>query len=122
MNSNDPQSTPPASIEALQTTCQTWVGEAESFVRRHPVASVLTTLGVGCALGIMARELMAPPPTARQRAYDLLEDIQARVSGFTQPMAGKVTHLAEDGASAIRRGFDSAADSRLGSRIKQWFS
>ena len=53
------------------------LSQVEDVIRRHPLACVLTTLGVGCAIGVAAHEMLTPPPpTNKQRAMNLLEDIQ----------------------------------------------
>ncbi|HSI63820.1 MAG TPA: hypothetical protein VLE43_11895, partial [Candidatus Saccharimonadia bacterium] len=38
--------------------CNTTTTEVENFARRHPVWAVAATVGIGYALGLLARELL----------------------------------------------------------------
>ncbi|MDB6004084.1 MAG: hypothetical protein JWR15_1071 [Prosthecobacter sp.] len=121
---NDPSSIPPTDEERPVTSeaPRVLMSQLESMVRRHPVVAALATVGFGCAVGIVARELLAPPPTPKQRALQLLEDIQNRLAEFAEPAYERASDLADDGVSAVKRGLHSAASSRLGSRLSHLFS
>lgn len=121
---NDPSAIPPTDEETSVT------GEApprpmsqiESLIRRHPVAAAMATVGFGCAVGIVARGFLAPPPTPKHRALQLLEDIQDRLSELAEPAYDRASHLTDDGISAVKRGLHSVSCSKLGSRLGHLFS
>ncbi|OAI56974.1 hypothetical protein AYO49_03100 [Verrucomicrobiaceae bacterium SCGC AG-212-N21] len=115
---NDPTEAAPSVADTLHAV----VNRVEESIRRHPMAAALATLGLGCAVGLAARELLTPATTSKQRALDLLEDIQARLTEFAEPMTERASHLAEDGADAMKRGLHAAADSSLGQRLRSLFS
>lgn len=94
-------------------------GQIEGMIRRHPVVAALT---IGCVLSIVARELLVPPPSPKRRALLLLEDIQNRLAEFAEPAQDRASHLAEEGASALKRGLNSVSASKWGSRLSQLFS
>ncbi|RBP46146.1 hypothetical protein DES53_102532 [Roseimicrobium gellanilyticum] len=82
--------------------------QVENMIREHPVATILTIVGVGCAVGIVLKELLTPPPPPKSKALRLLEDIQARLAHLTErPAYRKASHLAEDGVDAVKRGLHS---------------
>ena len=66
----------------------------EDYVRRHPGGALLVAAGLGVAAVLIARGLTPAPP--RNRALQLLEDIQHRLAG-----------LADDGAHAVSKGVDN---------------
>lgn len=66
----------------------------EEYVRQHPGGTLLVAAGLGLAAVLVARVLTPAPP--RNRAVQLLEDIQHRLAG-----------LAEDGAHAVSKGVDN---------------
>ncbi len=121
---NDPSVIPPTDEElpAIKSTARASLGQLESLIRRHPVAAALTTLGFGCAVGIVARDLLTPQSTPKDRALHLLEDIQSRLAEFAEPAYDRASHLADDGVDAIKRGLQSASSSRLGHRLSHLFS
>lgn len=120
---NDPSTIPPTDEERpAASAVPAAITQIESMIRRHPVVAALATVGFGCAVGIVARELLAPPPTPKQRALQLLEDIQARLAEFAEPAYDRASHLADDGMDAVKRGLHSAASSKLGSRLSHLFS
>lgn len=88
----------------------TTLRQVESFIREHPVATILTIVGVGCAVGIVLKELLTPPPPPKNKALRLLEDIQSRLADLTKPAYGKASHLAEDGVDAVKRGLHSLGE------------
>jgi hypothetical protein len=118
----DPSTIPPTDEETPVAPLPALFSRMETLARRHPVMAALTTVGVGCAVGIVARELLTPPPTPRHRALQLLEDIQSRLTEFAEPAYDRASHLADDGVSAVKRGLDSVSHSKLGSRISHFFS
>lgn len=71
----------------------------ENSVREHPTSTLLLVAGLGVAAVFLARALA---PTPQNRALQVLEDIQDRLSD-----------LAEEGALAVRRGADSVSDLHL---------
>ncbi len=95
--------------------------QLEQLVREHPIAVVLGAAGIGCAVGLLAKQLLTPPPPPRHRALQLLEDIQSRLVELSKPARHRVNGLAEDGADAVRRGMHSLADMKLGDRLRRWF-
>jgi hypothetical protein len=106
-----PHDTPPPST----------LKQVENILRDHPVASVLTIIGVGCAVGIVLRELLTPPPPPKNRALRLLEDIQARLADLTEPAYEKASHLAEDGLDVVKRGLHSLGKTKIPGPLKRWF-
>ena len=97
--------------------------QVEDFIRSHPVAAALATLGLGCAIGVAAREMLhPPPPTTKDRALQLLEDIQDRLAEIIEPVGDRVSQLAEDGVSAVKSGLHSVSNSKPGNRLRNWFS
>lgn len=109
----------PEETPAETTTGSSFLLQTGDLIRRHPIAAALATLGLGCVIGVVARELLTPPP--RQRAMQLLEDIQARLAEYAEPAGRRIGHLAEDGAGAVKRGLHSVADSKLGHRFQDLF-
>ena len=110
---NETSPTPPESVPSTE--------QVGRLVREHPVAVLLGAVGIGCAMGLLARELLSPPPPPRHRALQILEDIQSRLAELTEPARDDVTGLAEDGADAVRRGMHTLAGLRLGRRLRHWF-
>ena len=121
---NDPSVIPPTDDEVPVNKADTRasLSHLESLIRRHPVAAALTTLGFGCAVGIVARELMASQSTPKDRALHLLEDIQSRLTEFAEPAYDRASHLTDDGVNAIKHGLQSASTSRLGHKLSHLFS
>jgi hypothetical protein len=121
---NDPSVIPPTDEEtsATSATSSRPVTQIESLIRRHPVVAALATVGFGCAIGIVARGFLTPPPTPKHRALQLLEDIQDRLAELAEPAYDRATHLTDDGISAVKRGLHSVSCSKLGSRIGHLFS
>jgi ElaB/YqjD/DUF883 family membrane-anchored ribosome-binding protein len=102
----DPADFPPTDEETPiePVPAPTILSQVEDFIRRHPMASALATVGFGCAVGVAARELLTPPPAPRNRVVQLLEDIQGRLSEFAEPAYDRASHLADEGAHAVKRG------------------
>ncbi|TLD72370.1 hypothetical protein FEM03_03160 [Phragmitibacter flavus] len=97
-------------------------GEIETFVRENPAIAVAAAVGIGCALGIIAKLLLAsPPPPPKHRALQVLEDIQHRLSDLVGPAYERATHFAEDGADAVKKGVHSVQGIHLPSRVKRFF-
>jgi hypothetical protein len=121
---NDPSTLPPSDEEtpvskALHLPAMSHI---ESLIRRHPVMAALTTVGLGCAVGIVARELLTPQPAPRRRALQLLEDIQHRLAEITEPAYDRATHLADDGVSTVKRGMNAVSSSKVGHYLSHLFS
>ena len=121
---NAPSVIPPTDEEApvRRASPPDLLSQIENFFRHNPVVASLATVGFGCAVCIVARELLTPPPSPKQRALQLLEDIQSRLTEFSEPAYDRASHLADDGIGAVKRGLHSASSSRLGSRISHLFS
>ncbi|MBE2283398.1 MAG: hypothetical protein IAE77_08045 [Prosthecobacter sp.] len=103
---NDPADIPPTDEETPEQppTPPTFLGQLERVIRHHPMAATLATVGFGCAVGIAARELLAPTPTPKSRVMHLLEDIQSRLADFAEPAYDRASDLMDDGAKAMKRG------------------
>jgi ElaB/YqjD/DUF883 family membrane-anchored ribosome-binding protein len=108
--------------EKAEAACESTTNQVENLVKKHPVWSVLATVGVGFAVGVLVRELLTPPPPPKNRALQVLEDIQARLSGVAKPAYERASHYAEEGVNAVRDGVSSLGNSRLVSRIRNMFS
>ncbi|WP_395746953.1 hypothetical protein [Prosthecobacter sp.] len=121
---NDPSVIPPTDEEAPVTGSphSSPLSQIEGLIRRHPVAAAMATVGFGVAVGIVAREFLAPPPSPKHRAVQLLEDIQHRLAELAEPAYDRASHLADDGIDAVKRGVHSISSSRLGSRLCHLFS
>ncbi|WP_395748912.1 hypothetical protein [Prosthecobacter sp.] len=118
---NDPSSIPPTDEETPAPKAANFLSQMETLIRRHPVTAALTTLGFGCAVGIVARELLTPPPP-RHRALQILEDIQSRLSDIAEPAYDRASDLADDGISAVKRGLNAVSHTSLGHRLLHLFS
>jgi len=122
---NDPAENTPARVQqgGFGESASSLLHQVEDLIRRHPVAAALATLGLGCAIGVAAREMLHPPPTTtKDRALQLLEDIQDRLVEIIEPVGDRVSQLAEDGVSAVKSGLHSAAKSGSINRLRNWFS
>ena len=75
----------------------------ETYVRQHPGGTLLAAAGLGL-LGYLVARALTPPPTPRNRAVRLLEDIQHRLAELAQPAYDRVAGLADDGAHAFDKG------------------
>lgn len=107
--------------QAKEVAHQT-AGEIETFVRENPAIAVAAAVGVGCALGIVAKLLLAPPPPPpRHRALQVLEDIQHRLSELVGPAYDRASHLAEEGAEAVKKGVNSVQGIHFPNRLKRFF-
>lgn len=104
--------------EAAADTC----AHVEDLIRHHPVVTTLASLGIGCALGMAIRELLTPPPTPKQRAVQLLEDIQGRLSELVDPAYDRLSSLTSDGVDAMKSGYDTVSESPWANRLKHLFS
>ena len=120
----DPSVIPPTDEETPVTRAapSTSLSQLESMIRRHPFTAALATLGFGCAVSLVARELLAPPPTPKQRALQLLEEIQNRLAEIAEPAYDRASDLADEGVHTVKRGLDSVGSSKLGSRLRHLFS
>lgn len=119
--------TPDFSQTAPQATQQTTeytkevASEVENFVRQNPAIAIATAVGIGCAVGIIAKLLLSPPPPPKNRAQRILEDIQHQLSDLVGPAYDRATHLAEDSAAALKKGVNNVQDLHLHNRLKRWF-
>lgn len=119
-----PESPPVEAIPGVtgETPLPAFVSTVEAAIRRHPIAAILTVVGVGCAVGVMTRELLTPAPAPKNRALRLLEDIQSRLAELAEPARDRVSQLTEDGVNAVKHGYDSVVGSTLGDRLRHWFT
>lgn len=111
-----------AAAEKCEEMCASTTGEVENFVRRHPVWCVIGAMGIGYAVGMMARELLTPPPPPKNRALRVLEDIQGRLSDLAGPVYERASHYADEGIHAVKDGVHALGESRLANRIRHFFS
>lgn len=93
------------------------VMKIEDYVREHPVSALLIAAGLGLAVVLVNRALMPPPP--KNRALQLLEDIQHRMAALARTGYDRVSSLAEDGAHAVSKGVDSFGTLHLDRKIKK---
>lgn len=124
MSDLDPLESPPALADIPSphdVPLPTALSQVESIIREHPVASVLTLIGVGCAVGLVLKELLTPPPPPKNKALRLLEDIRAKLAHLMEPAYSKASHLAEDSVDAMKRGLHSLGQTKSGSPLKRWF-
>jgi len=97
--------------------------QLEKFVRDNPATALLAAVGIGCAVGILSRTMLhSPPPPPRTRAQQILEDIHSRLSELVEPTYKQASHLAEDGATAVRKGIDTINESHVARRLRNLFS
>ena len=87
----------------------------EEYVRQHPGSVLLVAAGLGLAAVLVVRALSPAPP--RNRAVQLLEDIQHRLSNLAKVGYDRVSTLAEDGAHAVSKGVGSLGDLHLGQKF-----
>ncbi len=87
----------------------------EDYVRQHPGTALLVAAGLGLAAVLVARALTPAPP--RNRAVQLLEDIQHRLSDLAQVGLDRVSSLAEGGAQALSKGVDSLGTLHIDRRL-----
>lgn len=69
--------------------------EMENCVRRHPGASLLTTILAGLAIGLLVRALW-PERKPEHRALRLLDEIESRLRHLTESPLRKVSDTAGD--------------------------
>lgn len=121
---NDPSAIPPTDEETSepQGAPPAPISQIENLIRRHPVVAGLASLGFGCAIGIVAREWLTPPPPPKHRVLQLLEDIQHRLTEFAEPAHDRASHLTDEGVNAVKHGWHSVAGTKLGSRFSRLFS
>ena len=120
---NDPADNPyvQKAEEAIREAPRT-VHHLEEFIRKHPIGAALGAIGLGCVLGAVVREMLTPEPTAKERAMGVLEDIQARLAEFMEPVSDRVSKYAEDGMDAIQNGVHSVSKSKTAGRLRNWLS
>ena len=121
---NDPADNP--YIEKAQEIIQQApdaVHHLEEFIRKHPIAAALTSVGVGCVVGMIVHEIFAPPPpTARDRAMGVLEDIQSRLSDLMEAGSERVSKYTENGVDAVNDGINAVSKSKAANRLRSFFS
>lgn len=94
--------TPP--VPSVPEAAANPVLQFEDYVRQHPGTALLVAAGLGLAAVLVTRVLTPAPP--RNRAVQLLEDIQHRLAG-----------LAEDGAQALSKGVDGLGNLHLDHKV-----
>jgi ElaB/YqjD/DUF883 family membrane-anchored ribosome-binding protein len=82
--------------------------EMDDRVRRNPGTALLIAAGAGLAIGLIVRALR-PEPTPRNRAMQLLKDLEARLRDVTEPALRKAGEMASDGASVVQDGLHNGS-------------
>ncbi len=99
---------PPAPPDpSIPTAVANPVLQFEDYVRQHPGTALLVAAGLGLAAVLVTRVLT--PAAPRNRAMQLLEDIQHRLAG-----------LAEDGAQALSKGVDGLGNLHLDRKVDRF--
>lgn len=113
---NDPSAIPPTDEETPETqgAPPAPISQIENLIRRHPLAAGLASLGFGCAIGIIAREWLTPPPPPKHRVLQLLEDIQHRLTKFAEPVY--------DRAGTVKHGCHATGVSKFSHHLSRLFS
>ncbi len=106
MNDPTPTDTPVPPITASPAI------KLEDYVRQHPGRAMLVAAGLGLAVVLVARALSPAPP--RNRAVQVLEDIQHRLANLAQLGIDRASSLADDGAHAVSKGVDSLDTIQIG--------
>jgi hypothetical protein len=96
--------------------------EMKDTVTRHPVASALTTVGLGLLIGYAFYEMLKPRPTPAQRALSMLADIRESLSEFGSASADYAKDATISGSKAMKRGMGAVADSRLAHQLRDLFA
>jgi hypothetical protein len=96
--------------------------EVKETVVRHPMASALTTIGLGLAIGYAFYEMLKPRPTPAQRALNLLGDIRESLFDLGSASADYAKDATRSGSKAVRRGMGAMADSRLAHQLRDLFA
>jgi hypothetical protein len=94
--------------EPIREQVADYCAEADNYVRRNPGTSLLVAIGTGLALGLLVRALR-PEPTPRNRAVQLLRDIESKLREITEPAIQRASELASDGASAVQEGLHTGS-------------
>jgi ElaB/YqjD/DUF883 family membrane-anchored ribosome-binding protein len=92
--------------EPLKEQMADYCAETDDYVRRNPGTALLIAVGTGLALGLLVRALR-PEPTPRNRAVQLLKDIESKLRDITEPALQKATEFASDGATAVQEGLQA---------------
>lgn len=121
---NDPSVIPPTDEETpvMETCAPATIRKIECLIRLHPLVAAMTIAGIGCAVGIAAREWLTPPPPPKSRALQLLEDIQSRLAKLAEPAFDRAVDVADDSRSAMKREVHSTGGMRLINRFCHLFS
>ena len=79
--------------------------QVEDYVRKNPLNALCLAAGLGLAAVVLVRAL-TPPPPPRNRAVQLLEDIQQRLYELAQPAYERGAGLLDEGAHAVSKTVD----------------
>lgn len=90
----------------------------EDYVRQHPGSALLVAVGLGLAAVLVTRALTPAPP--RNRAVQMLEDIQQRLAELAHHGLDRVSGIAEDGARAVGKGVDSLGSLHLDRKLDKF--
>ena len=93
------------SPNSVASTATNSAARLDDIVRRHPGGALLVAAGLGLVAVMAARAFNPPPP--RNRAMQLLEDIQQRLSELAHHGYDQVASIAEDGVDAAGKGLGS---------------
>jgi hypothetical protein len=96
--------------------------EVKDTVVRHPMASALTTIGLGLVIGYAFYEMLKPRPTPAQRALNLLGDIRESIADLGSASADYARDATRSGSKAMKRGMGAVADSRLAHQLRDLFA
>lgn len=96
--------------------------EVKDTMVRHPMASAITTIGLGLVIGYAFYEMLKPRPTPAQRALNLLGDIRESLSEFGSASADYAKDATRSGSKAMKRGMGAVADSRIAHQLRDLFA
>jgi hypothetical protein len=96
--------------------------EVKDTMVRHPMASAVTTIGLGLVIGYAFYEMLKPRPTPAQRALSLLGDIRESLGEFGSASADYAKDATRSGTKAMRRGMGAVADSRIAHQLRDLFA
>jgi hypothetical protein len=96
--------------------------EVKETVVRHPMASALTTIGLGLVIGYAFYEMLKPRPTPAQRALNLLGEIRESIADLGSASADYARDATRSGSKAMKRGMGAVADSRLVHQLRDLFA
>jgi hypothetical protein len=85
--------------------------EADAYMRNTVIEALIATVVVGLGLTLLSRLLR--PPTARERATRLVQDILDQAQGVSRPALRRARKLVQNGAGLVESGVNRASDLHL---------